>query len=279
MTSHAHPRSVAIVVPTLGERPGWLHDCLLSILSQDGVTSTVVVVAPTTADLDMCGGLDLIVVRVDEPGLALAISQGWAVSSGTDYVTWLGDDDLLAPGSLSTTVAFLDQHRDCSMVFGRARYIDEESNTLWISRPTRFAAPYLRLGKNFVTQQGSLLRRTAVDAVGGLDLGLRNAMDQDLFTRLGRVGRRAYIAQELGAYRWHKGSITWRKGSLDESEAVRRRYISPSVLGFYDAWRVAGRRIDWAWDALVRRLPVPPAPKVGGLPYTTTTASEPEDPS
>jgi GT2 family glycosyltransferase len=259
----------AIVVPTLGTRPAWLHDCLHSILMQEGVDFTVVVVAPSSADLAACDGFDVAVARTDETGLSAAVTLGWMTAGHPEYVTWLGDDDLLAPGSLRSTTSFLDEHPRHSMVYGRARYIDEHGNTLWISRPTRLAAAYLRFGKNFLTQQGSLLRRSAVDSVGGLDRSLRNAMDQDLFTRLGRVGSRGYLPIELAAYRWHSGSITSRKGPSDEGDLVRRRYISSANLALYRGWRRFGVKIDWALDAFERRLPVPDVPLLGGRPYTS----------
>jgi GT2 family glycosyltransferase len=258
--------TVAIVVPTLGTREAWLRDCLHSIVSQDGPDCRVIVVAPTAANLRVCEEFDVRVARFDEPGLSRAVNYGWSLQPSR-YVAWLGDDDLLAPGSLAATVDFLDRRRDCSMVYGRVRYIDADSNTLWVTRPSRFASGYLRAGKNFVGQQGSLINRRAADDVGWLDPTLMNSMDQDFFTRLRKAGRRAYIPVELGAYRWHATSITWAKGSLDESEMVRQRHLSVMGVALYRAWRIVGRRLDWAISAILRRVPPPAVPLRDGSPY------------
>lgn len=249
---------ITVVVPTLGRRRAWLSQCLASIEQQRGVKAHVVLVAPSTAEVDV--GADAVFVRYDGPGLSAAINFGWSVVPTTPYVTWLGDDDLLANDSLAATASVLSARSDCSMVYGRVRVIDSAGTSLWVTRPTRFAAPYLRIGKNFVSQPGSLLRRAAVETVGGLDTSLQNAMDQDLFIRLGRVGCRYYLRREVALYRWHDESITATKGSLDESELVRARYVPPRLRGAYRRWRYVGRHVDHLLDAAARRLPMPSEP-------------------
>jgi GT2 family glycosyltransferase len=260
--------SITMVVPTLGTRPAWLEACLYSITTQDCSRCRVIVVAPNAADLKVCHKFDVEVERFEGVGLSRAVNYGWSLDPTSSYISWLGDDDLLAPGSLAITSGFLDENPTCSMVYGRVRYIDAENKQLWFFRPTRFAAPYLRAGKNFVGQQGSLVRRTAVEKVGYLDPQLMNSMDQDLFTRLRKAGPRVYLPWELAAFRWHAGGITSLKGSRDESELVRQRHWGDRQLRWYRAWRVAGRRIDWALNATARRLPVPAVPLREGQPYT-----------
>jgi GT2 family glycosyltransferase len=260
-------RSLTIVVPTLGKRAAWLRDCLYSITLQGEENCRIIVVAPDSADLSVCDQFDVETSRYNGRGMSRAINHGWSLDPTSDYISWLGDDDLLAPGSLRATAAFLDGNPRCSMVYGRVRYIDADSSSLWMSHPTRFAAPYLRVGKNLVSQQGSLVRRSAASRIGYLDADLMNAMDQDFFTRLRAVGRRAYIPRELGAFRWHASSITSQKHSRNESELVRRRHLSSTQLRAYCAWRIVGRHFDWAVDAAVRRLPAPSVPRRDGLPY------------
>jgi len=264
--------SITMVVPTLGTRPAWLEDCLRSITTQHQANCRTIVVAPSAADLRFSDMFDIEVARFDSEGLSSAVNYGWSLDPTSSYISWLGDDDLLAPESLSATSSFLDRHPRSSMVFGRVRYIDAEGTALLISRPTRFAAAYLRLGKNFVSQQGSLIRRAAAAKVGYLDTQLVNAMDQDLFTRLRDAGPRAYLPRELGAFRWHAASITSLKGPMDESELVRQRYWDERQLSWYRAWRVCGRPLDWALVAAMRRLPIPAVPLREGHPYTESTA-------
>ena len=87
---------VAVVVPTLGQRPDYLIECLRSIRAAGN--GLICIVAPNSADLSEAESLDLIDQRVDDPkmGLPAAINFGFkSLPSKIKFITWLGDDDLL----------------------------------------------------------------------------------------------------------------------------------------------------------------------------------------
>jgi GT2 family glycosyltransferase len=162
-------------------------------------------------------------VVCDLAGVPAALNAVWKMHAADyEFLTWLGDDDLLAPGAIESAAEVLRSHPRAVAVYGQVRYITSAGATWYISHPTRLAACYLRWGKNFVPQPGSLIRRSAAAEVGWLDESLRNSFDQDLFTRLNRIGTIRYLPQILASYRVHPASITATKGSADESELVRR---------------------------------------------------------
>lgn len=220
-----------IVFPTRGERIGWLRDCVRSVKVQ-GVSAQLVVVGPKTADLTgFCRSEGLEYIEDPGRGLSAAINCGWSCgTSATKYLTWLGDDDLLAPGSLGLMMTTLKNAPEAAFAYGRTRYIDSSGTTIYISIPTRFAPRYMKVGKDFIPQPGSLIRAEAITWTPPLDESLRNAMDLDLFLRLscGPRSRWAYVPVEVSAYRLHGGAITHNKGAADESEAVKERYRSRS---------------------------------------------------
>jgi len=274
--------SILVVVPTLGERKGWLRASVRSVLSQEGVEVKVRVVAPSRASLGrLCSELGVDLVECDKKGLSVAINEGWRDSEDTEFITWLGDDDLLAPGSLATTSAALAAHPMATMVYGAVRYIDAAGNSLWLQRPGRFAGWYLRYGKNLVPQQGSLLRRSFVTAGGGIDETYQSAMDQDLFSRLMDCGPYSSVPQEVAAFRMHGSNITVNKGDegADEGERIRARHVGQ----FYPLIRRLTLVADRVIYALIRRWPYGPPPLVNGLPYTVAheapVTSVAEDPA
>lgn len=220
---------VGIVVPTLGKRPEWLRLCLRSITSQTE-QANIVLVGPTSSDLEAIAELHGVkFLAEDRRGLSRAINSGWnLLSQEVEYFTWLGDDDLLAPGSLKLTAETLRANPTASFVYGRTMYIDESGNTIYRSFPTRYAPTYLRFGQDYIPQPGSLLRVSAVDWSPLLDETLKNAMDLDLFLRLSEPGSDTwvYLPVELSAYRIHGEAITQQKGTADESDHVRDRYRS-----------------------------------------------------
>jgi len=232
---------VLLVVPTLGQRTALLAATLASVTGQRGVGVDVVTVVPTGAvaarDLATAAGAAV----VDDPGgLTAAIAAGFATADGQRYLAWLGDDDLLAPGSLAATVAALDADPTAVAAFGYCRYIDGAGRTVATSRAGRLAPLLLGWGPNLLPQPGALFRADAVAAVGGLDPTLSYAMDLDLYLRLRRRGRLVAVPRTVSAFRWHADSATvsGRDASIAEHQAVQRRYLPPALASLAPLWQV-----------------------------------------
>jgi hypothetical protein len=135
-------------------------------------------------------------------------------------------------------------------------------------RPGSLGLDYLKYGKNFVPQPGSILRTSSVAAWGQLRTDLSTSMDLDMFVGLRAQGRGVYIKSELSAYRLHPGSITVGKTTDDEAELLRRKLQSGFARRSYPVWRPVTRLVDRLLDGLTRKLKFPPIPLVESRPYT-----------
>lgn len=236
------PRTL-IVVPTLGTRLRLLEQCLESILTQE-VPVDIVMVGPEAS------GLVDVVARhrarlLPDPGsLPAAINVGVAQAQAShDYVNWLGDDDLLEPDSLRRTISALDDNPDAVLAYGACRYIDDAGAPLWVNRAGPWATRILKWGPDLIPQPGMLVRRSAWDAVGGVDETMRFAFDLDLLLKIQPLGRFVDVGEIVSSFRWHADSLTVgdREASLEESELARRRALSPTM-----------RRLAWIWERPVR---------------------------
>jgi hypothetical protein len=251
----AEESRILLVVPTLGKRIEYLTQTLDSAFSQ-GVAVDVVVVLPAGAaqarDLATSYGADLL----DDPGsLSAAVNAGLAGASPQHvYGNWIGDDDLLAPGSLAATTAALDRDPGAVVAYGQCTYIDESGRQLWVNKAGRKAVWLLPWGPDLIPQPGMLFRLSDFRAVGGLDETLQFAMDLDLLLRLRRRGKFTNVGGPVSSFRWHSRSITVsdRAASLAESERVKHRYL-PGLL----------RPLAPLWDAPVRRATHIAARRVG----------------
>ncbi len=235
---------VLIVVPTLGSRAGLLEQCLASIRSQD-VPVSIVLVAPTGNQMvaELAARFDARTIA-DPGSLAGAINVGaLAADEHHEYINWIGDDDLLEPGSLAATVSALDADASAVLAYGACRYIDEDGKELWISRAGKWAPRILKWGPDLIPQPGMLVRRTAWLQVGGLDESFRFAFDLDLLLKIQRLGGFVDVGRVVSSFRWHGDSLTVgdRSTSLHESEVARRHALSPTA-----------RRLAWAWEGPVR---------------------------
>ena len=215
-----------------------------SILSQP-VASDIVLVAPVDAPAVLEAVARHGVTVIADPGsLPSAINAGMASAQPHHrYVNWLGDDDLLTPGSLASTVKALEADSKRVLAYGACSYIDEQGRDLWVSKAGRWAERILAWGPDLIPQPGMLIRREAWERVGGVDESLRFAFDLDLLLKLKRVGTFVDVGTVVSSFRWHAESLTVsdRTMSLDESEAVKRRYLSRNA-----------RRLSWIWEKPVR---------------------------
>lgn len=226
---------VLIVVPTLGQRIEYLREALSSIVEQPGCDLDLVIVAPPSAEVDqLASQFAARLVADPRRGISGAINAGIAAARSNDeFFGWLGDDDLLRADALATATEALLADQRVVMVYGRCDYIDDGGSTFFVSGAGQWARRILAWGPNLIPQPGSLMRLSAVKEVGGLDEGLRFAMDLDLFLKLRNHGRIIAMPRTLAAFRWHDDSLTvsQERSSMDESDAVRRRQLSSSLAG------------------------------------------------
>ena len=72
--------------------------------------------------------------------MSAAVNLGLArATSRHQYGNWLGDDDLLTPGSVAATLKALDGNPEAVLAYGHCTYIDEDGRLLWVSKAGRAA--------------------------------------------------------------------------------------------------------------------------------------------
>jgi len=234
---------VLIVVPTLGTRPEHLEACLRSIADQS-IQPEIVVVGPDITAVRSAAH-DFGAHWLPDPGSqARAINAGVAAADNSiRYVNWLGDDDLLEPGSIELTRNALQTSPRATVAYGACRYIDGAGKELWISKAGPWASRILSWGPDLIPQPGMLVSQNAWKAVGGVDESYRFAFDLDLLLKLKRIGPLIDVGTVVSSFRWHAGSLTVgdRDSNLAESERAKRNALSPSV-----------RSLAWLWEKPVR---------------------------
>ena len=237
---------IGVVIPTLGDRPEYLQESILSI-RQAGIAHISVVRPERASAIDQAleGKVDSI---VDDPGrgLAHAINTGInCLPTNVKYSTWLGDDDRLVEGSLLKVAMYLDEKFDAAFVFGQCQYIDSTGQKLWLNKSGKWTEPLMLCGPQLIPQPGSLFRRSSFEQVGGLDENLKWAFDLDLFLKLRKVGKFGFLNEPLAEFRWHEGSLSVgsRQGSVDEASKVRRRHLPQGM-----------KQASAVWEPLLRKI-------------------------
>ncbi len=232
------PNLVSVVIPTFNDER-YLEECIRSVMQQTLGNVQIVVVDDCSTD-----GTQAIVANIGAPNLhsvrheinrgqAAARNTGLEIAQG-QYVAFLDADDTMHPENLSRKVEALEQHPDVALVHSAVESMDEHGNVLGPRRSNVKRAdvrveqlfPALLHG-NLIVHSSVLVRRNAVDDVGAWDPELRYADDWDLWIRLSRRYKFAYIDEQLVRKRVRLESVEWSgyvtNRDLEEAEKVLRK--------------------------------------------------------
>jgi hypothetical protein len=228
-----------IVVPTLGTRSEYLKKCLESIRSSGD--AFILLIGPVDKDFSELQSRGLMDQFVVDParGLPAAINIGMAtLPKEIEFVSWLGDDDLLLPGALRMAERVLQSNQNLTFVYGGCQYIDELGQVIWHNKSGAWARYLLRVGPDLIPQPGSLIRRKFFEECGGLGENQKLAFDVDLFIKLTKLGPSKHIPKIFASFRWHSGSLSVaeRLLSVQEASEVRISHLAPLLKGLSFLW-------------------------------------------
>lgn len=214
---------VTVAVPSLNQGR-FLEDALSSIFQQE-IPVEVFVLDGGSSDNS------LEVIQKWEPrlakwrshadnGQAAAINEGIA-QGRAPYVCWLNSDDWFLPFGLVRMLRQLEKYPEAAAVYGRSWNVVQSSGKRYSVWVESFNERRLAL-RCIISQPASLIRRTAWEAVGGVDEKLDMAMDYDLWWRLFKqAGSLQFFNDFVAVNREHEGTKTRRQRRLHYQEAMR----------------------------------------------------------
>jgi len=170
----------------------------------------------TLAQLATVDDSRLRIIHCSHRGAAGASNYGMERARG-EYIAFLDGDDLWTPRNLERQLAVMRAHPECEMTFGLSRMVDAEGRDLGpTSRIAREPLGEAELLVENYCANGSavMLRRSAVDRVGGFATDIGACYDYDYWLRVahGRGRNVRCVPEVLVLYRRREGQITgkWR---------------------------------------------------------------------
>ena len=161
-----------------------------------------------------------------DAGQAAAINEGVAKGSAP-YVCWLNSDDWFLPNGLQQLIGGLEKFPNAPAVYGRSWNVVEKTGNrspVWVEL---FSERRLAV-RCIVSQPASLVRRSAWEAIGGVDENLHMVMDYDLWWRLYlSAGPLQFLDGFVAVNREHEDTKTRTQRRLHYQEAmkvVRKHY-------------------------------------------------------
>ncbi|NBX73606.1 MAG: glycosyltransferase [Alphaproteobacteria bacterium] len=172
-------------------------------------------------------------------GQANAIN--WAMAQGTaPFVCWLNSDDAFAANGLSTLLDALQKNSDWAMAYGKVMNTDATltpTSAVWVQSFSRSKMAQ----RCIISQPGTLMRRTAWEAVGGVNGALHMAMDYDLWWKLSTQGPLGHVPRLVAYNRVHPETKTNSKRVQHYVEAMKvvRQHYGHVPLKWWLYWPYA----------------------------------------
>jgi GT2 family glycosyltransferase len=228
---------VSVVIPTRDRAP-LLGRSLRAASAQVSVEMEIIVVDDGSVDATPrvvadAGDARIRYIRNDSAeGVAAARNRGIASAAG-QWVSFLDDDDVWAPEKLTRQLAAAER-AGANWVYTGDVNVNEQLRVLSGSRPPAPDAVIDALPRwNPLGSGGSnvIVRSDVLAAVGGFDEALRRTEDWDLWIRLARTGRPAWVCEPLVAYTFHSANVTARPEEMvSEPRQLAARYGIPVDL-------------------------------------------------
>ena len=257
MGYHPLVSKVGIVIPTAFGRPEYLPLAYQSILNQVTHCEIEIIVGCPEGKLQAVRAAipgAHVIAEDSSPGLAHKLhSLLLETSSDCKYITWLGDDDLLTPGSLAACINALDASETATLAYGGCDYIDADGQVMFTNPASPLAAKILNFGPQLIPQPGSLIRRESYVASGGLSNDFALAFDFDLFIQLKKLGPILFVPKTLAQFRWHPESLSVKRRmrSALEASKVRRKHYGFWMGFFWPLWEPIVIMATWLAGKLV----------------------------
>jgi len=263
--------TIGIIIP-LYNGARHITETLRSVLTQTHTALQVIVLDDGSSD----DSAEIVRTMLDDPRLALVQKSNEGIARtrnaglallGADvaYVVFMDHDDLVAPDLYERLLRVLRRRPDAVGAYAIADWIDANSAPLGEGEFARFmrerqavrggrvvplapdvdaTLPELFLANHLYPPSGILLRREAVDAIGGFDPSYRVADDWDALVRLSRRGPIVPLDEILVGYRRHGANASGNAAlNVRESRAVwaRTYYSADNSTADRQALRAAWR--------------------------------------
>jgi len=248
--------TVSALMPVYNAEP-YLAEAVESILGQTFADFEFLIVNDGSTDrsgaiLERYAARDRRIRLTSRPntGYTVALNQLLDLASG-EFVARMDADDVALPQRLARQVDYLRAHRDVVCVGSAVHMIDAAGRFLRNGHPgmDHEAIQQRALAGDCPLNHPSvMMRRAAVEAVGGYHAEFEPAEDLDLWLRLGEVGRLVNLPEVLMKYRQHVASFSeqYQRLQLERSaaavlETCLRRGIPPRNV-VVSPWRPVDRR-------------------------------------
>ncbi len=224
-----------------------LEETLRSVIDQDYPNLEYIIIDGGSTD----GSLELIesyrpyftkVIVGKDKSMYDAIAKAFDTATG-EILAWLNSDDLYEPNALLRVGEYFQRHPHTDVIYMNDTVMKDGWRVP--NRPQKHTcAHHLRHG-HIIYQEGCFFKRSAYEAVGGLNRNLRLAGDYDLWLRLAAHYRLALLPGNASCFRLRKGQLSGDWGAYLQE-------MQDSCGGFIDCLTWKQKLVFWLGGTVIK---------------------------
>jgi glycosyltransferase involved in cell wall biosynthesis len=238
---------VSVIMPVYNAEK-YLKEAILSIINQTFSNFELIVVDDCSKDNsskiinELASKDKRIITLTNSQNLKLSktLNRAIEVASGK-YLARMDADDISVSTRIEKQVELMEKESDVVLVGCDVEIIDESNNTIGYRR-------YYELDEQIrkwlfffspFCHPAVMIRRSAIEKIGGYDDNFNPAEDYELYFRLGTLGKFRNLKEQLFCYRivknsmTHSGMINMENKTLEVREKYKKVYKMPILAILY----------------------------------------------
>jgi len=259
---------VSVLMPVYNSER-YVAEAVESILAQTFVNFEFLIIDDGSSDgslaiLKRYAEKDQRIHLVSRPntGYVVALNEMLAKAKG-EFIARMDHDDVALPERFAKQLEYMQQHPECVVVGSRVLLIDSDGDPIreMVDLFTHEQIDNQLLeGTAEIFHPAVIMKRQAIEKIGGYHYDCQAAEDVDLFLRLAEYGQVINLPDVLTKYRQHLSSIGYVEQQIQccsadmaANNARRRRGLPPLERSNIDATyqaTVADHYRKWSWWAL-----------------------------
>lgn len=217
---------ISVIIPAYNAE-SYILETIKSVQKQTFVDLEIIAIDDGSTDrtLEILKGIDderLRVFSYANSGVAIARNRGIAQARG-EFIAFLDADDLWTPDKLETQLEALSRNSDASVVYSWTSYFHEKNKKVYSGNSVLFQGNVHAdlLKWNFLASGSNpLIRREAIEEIGGFDSSFPPCEDWDFYLRLSARYKFAVVPKYQVIYRQSATSATASKFDFIEKQCL-----------------------------------------------------------
>jgi glycosyltransferase involved in cell wall biosynthesis len=177
-----------------------------------------------------CKGIEFRWWSKKDRGQSDAINQGFKMAKGK-IVAWINSDDYYRPGAFQS-VTLKSKEKSFDLIYGDCVKLYAQNNTFSSPKPDPDENyQSLLSGTGTFGQPATFFTKEIIERVGYLDESLHYCMDYDLWIKIFKMGKTAYLPRELAVFRiWENSKTGTSQQKFDEERRLIAKRQGGNIL-------------------------------------------------